>query len=101
MIRDILMGQQMAEYNKKFDEVEGKMGEMNSDISGKIKAMEKDMDSRLKSIEKDMNARFDKLENLLRTHVDDLNGKLSRTSKSDKENLGRMLQEMGKRLLEK
>ncbi len=98
-IRDILMGQQIAEYQEKFDIVKAREEQMELDFNNKIEALEKDVDARFNSLEKEMGARFDKLEKLLKDSISDLDGKLDNVSKSDKETLGQMLQQMGEKLM--
>ncbi len=98
-IRDILMGQQIAEFEKRFAEIKSQEEKMERDIQKKITSLEKDIDSRLSALEKDMGNRFDKLESLIKDNINALDGKLNKVTKSDKEMLGQLLQDMGKKLL--
>lgn len=98
-IRDILMGQQINEFQKKFDEVNDKNVALEKMFEQKVQTLEKDMKSKMDELEKGMSARFDKLEALLKDNVNNLESKLSSSSKNDKELLGQMLQEVGNKLL--
>ncbi len=98
-IRDILMGQQIAEYDKRFKEVADDADSREKEINNRIQNLEKDISSRLDALEKDMSARFDKLEKLLADNISSLDNKLNDVSRNDKEILGQMLQDMGKKLL--
>ena len=98
-IRDILMGQQINEFQKKFDATDGKVGELEKLMDKKLQSLEKDLNSRVDDMEKNMTARFDKLESLLKENVDNIEAKLATSSKSDKALLGQMLQEVSKKLL--
>ena len=68
-IRDILMGQQFSEFQKKFDEVTDKTSDLESYVNTKFDALEKDVESRVSALEKGMNDRFDQLEKLLKDNV--------------------------------
>lgn len=98
-IRDILMGQQINEFQQKFDEATQKTNDLESYVNTKFDALEKDMQIRVSELEKGMNDRFDQLEKLLKDNVLSIEEKMSLSSKNDKEILGQMLQEVGSKLL--
>ncbi len=98
-IRDILMGQQIQEYQQRFDEAKAREEKMAKDLKSKISSIEKDVESRMSALEKQMATRFDKLEALLQENIAGLDNKLNKVTKSDKELLGQMLHDMGKKLL--
>ena len=89
IIRDILMGGHIADYEKRFLLLE----ETIQKLDNATREREKVMHDEIK-------ARFDKVEHLLNHHVEDLNGKMRELSKNDKNSLSDLLAEMGKRLKE-
>lgn len=99
MIRDILMGRQISEFQQKFDAVEEKTNHLNKLIDEKFKILEGELRSKIDEIENNVNVRLDSLENMIKDNVADLEWKISDTSKNDKEMIGHMLQEMGKKLI--
>ncbi len=98
-IRDILMGQQINEFQAKFDRADERTDSLQNLMDEKLQALEKDMQNKMNELEKNMSERFDKLEDLLKQNVSGLENKLSQSSKTDKELLGQMLQEVGQKLL--
>lgn len=99
MIRDILMGKQISEFQKKFDAAEEKTNHLNKLVDEKFKTLEDELRSQIGEMENNINARLDSLENMIKDNVADLEWKISDTSKNDKEMIGHMLQEMGKKLI--
>ncbi len=98
-IRDILMGQQMSEYNERFKEMEASQEKSKKEVEDQIKDLDKALDKRLSTLEKDINSRFDKLEELLLGKVSELENRMDHSSVNDKKALGAMLQEVGNRLM--
>lgn len=99
MIRDILMGQHISEFQKKFDAADEKTDQLDKLVNEKISNLGKELRSQMGEMESNINARLDSLENMLKDNVADLEWKISDTSKNDKEMIGHMLQEMGKKLI--
>jgi hypothetical protein len=99
MIRDILMGQHINEFQKNFDAADEKTNQLNQLMDEKFKVLEGELRSHMGDMENNMNARLDSLESMLKDNVADLEWKISDTSKNDKDMIGQMLQEMGKKLI--
>lgn len=97
-IRDILMGQQMAEYSSEFAEIRQKMADDHADLTARLQAHAKDSDERFAKLEKEISERFDKLEKLVTDNVARLDQKFHDMSKADKQDLGQMLAEISKKL---
>jgi hypothetical protein len=87
IIRDILMGQHIAMFEQRFAQLESKL----------IKEAE-ERTQKQDAADADMKARFEKLENLVMKHVEDINAKMDKMSKSDKLSLSDMLAEMSSKL---
>lgn len=99
MIRDILMGQHISEFQKNFDAADEKTSQLNKAMDEKFKTLEGELRSHMGEVENNINARLDNLESMLKDNVADLEWKISDSGKNDKEMLGHMLQEMGKKLI--
>jgi hypothetical protein len=98
-IRNILMGQQMAEYKQSFEGVNQTINEKEAETNEKLQALEKRMNERFANLEKDMNNRFDRLEALLMQNVKEINEHVANKSKNDKADLGRMLATISEQLI--
>jgi|AntRauTorckE5430_2_1112549.scaffolds.fasta_scaffold02604_5 DNA anti-recombination protein RmuC len=100
-IRNILMGQQMAEYEKSFKEVNDTINQKEAEKNQQIKALENRIEERFDNLDKDMKDRFDRLEAFLLENVRQINERISEVSTSDKTNLGQLLAEVSVNLLGK
>lgn len=98
-IRNILMGQQMSEYEHTFDQINHDIAQAKEHLTQEISLLSDKTDGRFQQLEKDMNERFDRLEKLLDEHVRRLDAKLHSMSKTDKNDLGKMLAELSKKLI--
>lgn len=98
-IRNILMGQQMAEYEQSFAAVNQTINEKEAVTNEKIQNLENRINERFENLEKDMNARFDRLEALLMQNVRELNEQVAAKSKNDKADLGKMLAAISQQLM--
>jgi hypothetical protein len=86
-IRDILMGQHIAESNERFAALEALMAE--KEAAAQVAQAQRDAD---------MNARFDKLEQLLQQNTGELRQQLQQTSQSDKHSMADLFVELSKKL---
>jgi len=98
-IRNILMGQQMSEYESQFNKVSDEIASARGHFTAELNAQDEKTDRHFQQLEKDMNERFDRLEKLLADHVHRLDDKLLKISKSDKNDLGKMLSDLSKKLM--
>ncbi len=96
-IRNILMGQQMNEYEQRFGHLEEKLVNASGEQGEKLQNFQEETRQNLASIEKDMNARFDALEKMLREGLDRLENQAEEKRLNDKEALGNMLAEVGQK----
>lgn len=97
-IRQILMGQQMAEYEAHFAQIGEDLANLKSEFSRNLQALGNDTHDRISNMEKDMNARFDRIEQLLNEQVKRLDEKLMETSKDDRNTLAKTLEELSRKL---
>jgi hypothetical protein len=98
-IRNILMGNHMAEYSSKFKEIQDTFDANDKDKDERFLKLEADMTNRFYQLEQKMNARFDKLEALLTENVQRLHERVNVVSVTDKADLGRLLAEVSNRLI--
>lgn len=89
VIRDILMGQHISQFEHRFLENEETLAKTEEAIR-----------NRIHQLEMDMNARFERMEQLLSNHVDQLTKLINETSKGDKASLAYLLDEVSKKLKE-
>lgn len=97
-IRQILMGQQISEFEQRFAETQERMKAMDQLFEKKLAQMETQFQRRVDEMEQDFLRRLEDLQNLLETHVADLENQLAHTSRTDKASLGQMLQDIGQKL---
>lgn len=98
-IRNILMGQQMAEYEQSFKEVNETINEKEAETNQKIQDLENRMNERFANLETDMNNRFDRLEALLMENVRQINEHIAASSTKDKADLGKLLATVSAQLI--
>jgi len=99
-IRNILMGQQMQEYDGRFEGVQENQNALEAALNERIDALEKRTENRLQELQSDMSQRFDKLEQLMLGNIKDLNQKVDKVTGDDRNKMGELFAEMSKRLLQ-
>ena len=98
-IRNILMGDQMSNYETQFNEIEAKF-QQSSDATNKALTELKSEHARLISdLEKSVNQRMDELEKAMNAKFEAMSKQLDSTSRSDKHTIGKLLQSMSEKLL--
>ncbi len=100
-IRDILMGDKMAEYRKSFNSIEKQMSKLESKVGSDLDGLEQRINDRFKELEKHMNQQVEKLEKLLMKNVNSLNKRIDEVSEQDREDLGALLSVMSQKLTKK
>jgi hypothetical protein len=93
VIRDILMGQQMADYERRFNSMETLIEAKDEATRHRISALEGELKAEL-------TARFDKLEHLLLLNVEQLNQRMQSISRQDKNSLSELLVSLSQKLKE-
>ena len=99
MIRDILMGQQINDYDKRFSEVNQRILQLEQDLRQTIKSLEDRSHQRMQQMTDENNERFARLQKNLDDNTVMLEDRIARTSKTDKALIGAMLIEIGKQLI--
>lgn len=100
-IRDILMGKQMEDYDRRFSQFSDETEAFKTDVNSRFEQMEQSIQQQLDEMKRESAERFDKLESLLTSSVEKLNSRLDDTSKNDKAQLGEMLKSLGDSLIKK
>ncbi len=98
-IRNILMGQQMSEYENKFSEFGEEISGVKEHFNHELSSFNQKSDERIRQLEQAMNERFNRIEKMLADQVSRLDEKLLTISRSDKNDLGKMLSELSKKLM--
>ncbi len=98
-IRDILMGQQMTEYNGRFSELENRINTVEADLTKKLDALEVKMQDRIAEMQDEFSNRLAALEQHLSGTAADLEHKIEKVSTADKVSLGKMLAKVSKQLI--
>lgn len=99
MIRNILMGQQMSEYESRFSQMEQQLSIASGEQGEKLNDFQKEAKDRFEALESDINERFSYLEKMLKENFEQLKSSSAETRKNDQEALGQMLVEMGQKLI--
>lgn len=100
-IRDILMGQQISDDKARFEHIEAELVRIETSLNERIDELQRQTKVRFSTLEQNMEERFDRLEELLKDNVSQLHEKIEAVSADDKANLGQMLSEIGKSLMNK
>jgi gas vesicle protein len=99
-IRDILMGQQMDEYELRFNEIKDLIAKLKEDITKQLDDQGDQFSKALKKLSEETDNRFEKLEKLLEKKIETLQDKVEKNRNSDKHKLGKMLTKIGEQLMD-
>ena len=99
-IRDILMGQQMSEYEDRFTEIKQMLAALESDLRKVINDRDIKFTQSLDELTKETNSRFESLEKLLEKNVASIQKEMTQNRKTDKHKLGKMFAKIGAQLMD-
>ncbi len=99
-IRDILMGQQMEDYERRFQAMEEKMAEMVENLEAQIDSSNNQSLDQKNQLEKSLTDQLNQLDDSIGKRLDALEQALQQTSKADKAKIGQLLTEIGQKLIE-
>ncbi len=99
MIRDILMGQHISEFESRLAEVNGRIQQLEQDLRKSMQEQEDRSNQRFSKLTEEMNERFSRLQKTMDDGNKMLDDKINRTSKADKAIIGAMLVQIGKELI--
>lgn len=92
-IKQLIFGENMAEYDQRFDEAIKELEIAKSDIETKRKELEDKMNSALIVMENEFKSKMEKMEDMFSKQVANLEDK-----KTNRKALGKMLQNIGEKL---
>ncbi len=98
-IKDILFGQDIQSIEERFNEINEKIGDVEGDIGNNIDALRKQTDEHLKVLDKRVEDKMAELEMQMKQHVKELEKQIRNVSKSDKQSLAEMLQQLSVSLI--
>ena len=99
MIRDILMGPQMVKIEERFEALSVKFQQLEEDLDRKSQDLNQKA-NQLSSLEKEVDTQFSALEKKLGSSVEKLERMIEKTDTSSKAKLGKMLSDIGQKLME-
>ena len=99
MIRNILMGEQIGEFEQKFNQLQEELKVLEEQLNSKINALESSTQKSFSDMEKDANLKFEDIEKQILSNINKLNTKIDKASKDDKVRLGKMLEKVSKQLI--
>lgn len=98
-IQNILFGQHIQEIEKHFSSLEGQIGNTKDEQAKNLQELKKQTDNRLDNLEKKYAKKIEDLEEKLGQQVEALEQQIANVSKSDKQNLAAMLQQLSVSLI--
>ncbi len=99
MIRDILMGEHIHQFDQQFEKQEIELKRVEKDFSDRLQQLKSQMEQRMDAMERAYNERFDRLEKLLDNRTNELKELIHATSDTDRKNIGNLLGEISQKLL--
>lgn len=93
-IRNILMGQQMSEYDRRFEDLRNSLTNLSEENHRRLETFANETEERFGALEREMSERFDLLEKLMQERFTQLEANLKATSSGDRGDLSRLLREM-------
>ena len=100
-IRNILMGQQMDDYNNRFQELKDHLEKVEASLNSRLKEIEEQQIAQNREMQKVFTAKLDRLENLLLQSIKDVNATAIENTTQERQNMAQLLAEMSDRLLKK
>jgi len=98
-IKDILFGQDIQSIEERFSEINEKIGDVEGDSGKSLEALRKQTDERLKALDKHIEEKMGELEKQMKQQISDLEKQILNVSKSDKQSLAEMLQQLSVSLI--
>ena len=99
VIRNILMGQQIAETDERFGMLDERLEKENAEHEAIRQQMLADFAQRLTSLEQNFTSKLNDLEAAHQKTTAELNSKMEATSRADKAKIGQLLIELGQKLV--
>ncbi len=100
-IRNILMGQQMDDYDSRFKELKNHIESVETSLTSKLKDLEQQQMAHNEEMQKVFTAKLDHLEGLLLQNIHEVKASTTENTNQERQNLAKLLAEMSERLLKK
>ena len=97
-IRNILMGQQMSDYERRFEDLRNSLTNLSDENHRRLERFTNETEERFGSLERQIAERFDRLEKLMTDRLTQLDEKVDRLQREDKTMLSDLLVEMSQKL---
>lgn len=98
-IKDILFGQDMQSMEERFSELESKLGDTQGETIESVEALRRHADEEMKAIREHYAKKIADVEKQMKQNVKDLEKQILAVSKSDKQSLAEMLQQLSTNLI--
>lgn len=98
-IKDILFGQDIQSIENRFAEMDTKIGDMDAGQQDELMNLKKETAEKLKAMDKRLANKITELEKQVDRQVKDLEKQIHNVSKSDKQSLAEMLQQLSTNLI--
>jgi uncharacterized protein YicC (UPF0701 family) len=97
-IRDILMGEQIHEYDSRFKKLEEEFNNYKAAMTARVQQMQETHEQQLNQLQELFQERLNTLEQSLNERSAGLEEKINAQTASDRNRLGALLQELGQQL---
>lgn len=97
-IRNILMGQQMSDYERRFEDLRNSLTSLSDENHRRLERFTNETEERFGSLERQMAERFDRLEQLMTERLTALDEKVDRLQREDKRTLADLLSDMSQKI---
>jgi len=98
-IKDILFGQDMQSMEERFSELESKLGNAQGETVESVESLRRHADEEMKSIREHFAKKIAAMEKQMSQKTKDLEKQILAVSKSDKQSLAEMLQQLSTNLI--
>ena len=93
-IRNILMGQQMSDYERRFEDLRNSLTTVSDEHHRRLESFTNETEERFGNLEKEISERFDLLEKLMNERLSQLENKMNDLSSGDRKDLSQLLRQM-------
>ncbi len=99
MIRNILMGEQIGEFEQKFNALQEQIQTLEKELSSRIENLDQSTQKSFSEMDKNTKNSFAESEKQIANHIEKINNRIDKVSKDDKMRLGKMLDKVSKQLM--
>lgn len=99
MIRNILMGEQINDFEQRFNLIQEQIQTLEKQLTDKIDTLSTDTQTSFSDMDKANTLKFEDIEKQLLSNVEKLHQRIDKVSKDDKVRLGKMLEKVSKQLI--